>query len=101
MNSIKKEEGKRGKNLLVLYLDDSLVINFSLLVDWSSMDLEDLEPTLLVWQRNLNLSVETTWSKKGWVERIRSVGRHDELGSAEGVEAVHLVEELDQTATDK
>jgi hypothetical protein len=58
---------------------------------------EDLHSALLVRQGDLNLPVESSRSKQGGVERVRSVGRHDELRLAERVESVHLVEKLQGT----
>lgn len=79
------------------YLDDRLVVNLALLVDRSSVNLDDLEPTLLVRQGDLDLSVQSSRSEERGVERVRSVGGHDDLGSTERVETVHLVEKLKQT----
>lgn len=79
------------------YLDDRLVVNLALLVDRSSVNLDDLEPTLLVRQGDLDLSVQSSRSEERGVERVGPVGGHDDLGSTERVETVHLVEKLKQT----
>jgi hypothetical protein len=75
-------------------LDHRLVVDLALLVDRPGMDLEDLESRLLVRERDLNLPVEPARPKEGRVERVGPVGCHDDLGLAERVETVHLIEQL-------
>jgi len=58
------------------------------------VNLEDLKSTLLVRQWDLDLPVEAARAEKCWVQRVGSVGGHNEFRTAEGVEAVHLVEQL-------
>jgi len=56
------------------------------------------DKTLLppVWQRELNFSVKSAWPEEGRVERVRSVGCHDDFHVDCLVEAIHLIEQLDE-----
>mmetsp|Transcript_21145 Transcript_21145/g.36300 ORF Transcript_21145/g.36300 Transcript_21145/m.36300 type:complete len:231 (-) Transcript_21145:456-1148(-) len=59
-------------------------------------DLEHQSLLPPVWHRELDLPVETAGPEKGRVERVGSVGGHDHLDVHRLVEAVHLVEQLQQ-----
>ena len=72
-------------------LYNCLVINVLGLADGSRVDLQDFKTSLLVRQRNLNLPVQTTWTKQSRIEGVRSIRRHDQFRLAEGIETVHLV----------
>ena len=56
------------------------------------MNLEDLNSSLQVRKTKLYLSVESTWSGKGWIQGIWSVGGHEHFDIASGVESVELVD---------
>jgi len=49
---------------------------------------------LYIRQRELDLTVDTTWSDERWVERFDSVCRHDYFDIAACVETVELVEKF-------
>lgn len=55
---------------------------------------------LLVGQRNLNLSVQTSRTQQCRVESIWSVGGHYDLHSSQRIESVHLVEQFHQCPLD-
>ncbi|KAI3480031.1 hypothetical protein L1887_57807 [Cichorium endivia] len=84
----------------VAELDDGLVVELLLLGHRLGVDLEDLEARLLVGQRDLDLAVDTSRPHERRVERVGPVGGHDDLGLAEVVESVHLVEQLHERALD-
>lgn len=71
-----------------------------MLGDVTGVDFQDFHAALLIGQGNLNLSIETARSQQGRVERIGSVGRHDEFGLSEVVETVHLVQQFHQRTLD-
>lgn len=54
-----------------------LVVNLTMLCDIDSMYLQDLHAGLLIWQGNLNLSIEPSWPHKSRIQHIWSVGGHD------------------------
>ena len=58
------------------------------------------DQTLLasIGQRKLDLAVETARSQERRVERVRSIRGHDDLDVDRLIEAVHLVEQLEQNA---
>ena len=55
---------------------------------------------LLVRQGELNLPVDTTGTNERWVERLDLVRGHDDLHVVPRIEAVQLVEQLQQGALD-
>lgn len=55
---------------------------------------------LIVWQAELDAAVETPRAQERWIERIRTVCRHQHLDVATRVEAVELVDELEHRALD-
>lgn len=59
-------------------------------------DLENQTFLSSVWQRELNLAIQSPRPQQRWVQRVRSVGRHDDLDIDSLVKAVHLVEKLHQ-----
>ena len=76
----------------VAELDDSFVVEFLLLGDGFGVNLENLQSALFVGQWNFDFAIDSTRSHKRGVERVGSIGSHDDLCFAEVVEAVHLVE---------
>ena len=74
------------------HLDNRLVVNVAVLVDGPRVDLEDLKPRLLIWERYLDFAVEATGAHQCGIERVRSVRRHDELCAPERIKAIHLVQ---------
>ena len=88
-------EQKKSRSLLArrkTHLDDRLVVNLPVLVDGPRVDLEDLEPRLLVRERHLDFAVEAPGPHQCGIKRVRSVRRHDKFCASERVEAVHLVQ---------
>ncbi len=85
---------------LIAHLDHGLEVDLALGHDAAGVDLEDLQPPDLVGQRDLDLAVQPAGAEEGWVEGVRAVGRHDDLGLAEVVEAVELVEQFHQGSLD-
>lgn len=81
-------------------LDDGLEIEIGLFLKRLCMYAQDLESALIVRERDLNLAIEAAGTEEGGVERVRSVGGHDDLCLAEGGEAVHLVQKLHQRPLD-
>lgn len=65
-----------------------------MLGDGCGVDLQDLHAALLVGEGDFDLPVQTARAQESGVESIGAVGGHDQLGFAEIVEAIHLVEEL-------
>lgn len=84
----------------VAHLDDALEVDVALGDDALGVDLEDLEAADLVGQGDLDLAVEAAGAQQGGVEGVGAVGGHDDLGLAEVVEAVELVEQLHERALD-
>src|SRR5687768_13064129 len=58
------------------------------------MNLENLKSTNLVWQRNFDLTIQTSGTQQSRVKSIRSIGGHDDLGLAEVVKTIELVQKL-------
>jgi len=71
-----------------------LIVDFSVLGNSLSVDLEDIESTRFVWQWNLDFPIKSSWSKKSWIQSIRSVGGHNGLNLTKIVETIKLIEEL-------
>ena len=55
---------------------------------------------LNVWQRELNLPVDTTWSNKSGIEGLNLVGGHNDLNISPGVKTVELVQKLQHGTLD-
>ena len=85
---------------LVAHLDDALVVDLARDGDAGGVDLEHLEPPHLVRERDLDLAVEPAGAQQGRVERVGPVRGHNDLGAAEVVEAVELVQQFHQRALD-
>jgi len=81
-------------------LHHGLVVDVAVLGDAAGVNLENLESRRLVWQRDLDLSVESSGPQQRRVERVGSVGCHHHLHLSEVVEPVKLVEQLHQRALD-
>mmetsp|Transcript_5253 Transcript_5253/g.12581 ORF Transcript_5253/g.12581 Transcript_5253/m.12581 type:complete len:217 (+) Transcript_5253:362-1012(+) len=64
------------------------------------MDLQDLHSSLLVGQRDLHLSIQSTRSQQGGVQGVGAVRGHDDLDPAQVVEAVQLVQKFHQSSLD-
>ena len=58
------------------------------------VDLEDLHAALQLWQAELNLAIKTTGSGESRVESVRSVGSHEHLHVATGIETIKLIDDL-------
>ena len=56
-----------------------LVVDVAMLCDLGAVDLQDLQPRLLVGQRDLNLAVQPPRPQQRGVQHVRPVGRHDHL----------------------
>lgn len=56
------------------------------------VDLENLQTRRLVWQRYLDLPVESTWTKKGRIQDVGSIRRHHNLDGTECLESIQLVQ---------
>lgn len=84
----------------VAHLHDALEVDVALGDDALGVDLEDLEAADLVGQGDLDLAVEAAGAQERRVEGVGPVRGHDDLGLAEVVEAVELVEELHERPLD-
>jgi hypothetical protein len=84
----------------VAHLHHRLEVDLALLLHTRRVDLQYLQSACLVGQRNLDLPVQATGSEQGGVERIGSVGCHDDLGLSEVVETVELVEKFHECSLD-
>ena len=62
--------------------------------------LENMPLRLDVWQRELDLPVDTTWSDERRVKGLDLVGGHDDLDVPSGVETIELVQELQHSTLD-
>lgn len=71
-----------------------LIINIPTLVHLFRMNFQNLQPTLLVRKGNLNLSIETAGTEEGGVERVGTIGGHNDFGATKRFKTVHLVEKL-------
>ncbi|GMR51339.1 hypothetical protein PMAYCL1PPCAC_21534, partial [Pristionchus mayeri] len=60
-----------------------------------SVDLEDVRTSGKIWQRELDLPVESSGSHEGGVEGVGTVSRHEHLDVSAGVESVELVDQLE------
>ena len=49
-----------------------------------------------IWEREFNFSVETTWSKKGWIQSVLSIGSHDNFYVHWLVETIHLIQKFEK-----
>src|SRR5271156_4141188 len=58
------------------------------------MDLQNLVPSPLVGDLDLDLSVEPAWSPESWVQCVGPVGGRNHYDFAPGFEAVHQREQL-------
>lgn len=58
------------------------------------MNFQNVKASLLIGQRNLDLTIHTARSQQSRVKLIRSVSRHDALNLTEVIKAVELVEKL-------
>jgi len=64
------------------------------------MDFKDLYATLQVGQTELDLSVETAGSGQGWVQGVGSIGSHEHLDIASGIETIKLVDDFKHGSLD-
>jgi hypothetical protein len=64
----------------------------------SGVNAENLCAGLLVWQRELDLPVQTTRSKQGGIQDINSVGGSKNLDTVIGRETIQLVEKLQHSS---
>ena len=71
-----------------------LVVDRAALRDVLSVNLEDVEATRLVRQRNLNLTVKTTGTEQRGVESVGPICRHNGLDLSKVIETIELVEQL-------
>jgi hypothetical protein len=81
---------------LVAHLDNTLVVNLTLLLHTLGVDLENLHTANLVGQRDFNLSVQTTGTQQSRIEGVGSVCGHDDLCLSQVIETVELIEEFHQ-----
>lgn len=63
-------------------------------VHLARVNLEDVEASVLVGVRELDLSVDTARSQQSIVKDVNSVGRHDNLDLVRCLETIELVEQL-------
>lgn len=62
------------------------------------MDLEDLRPSVEVWQAELNLSVQSSRPHQSRVQCVRSVGGHEHLDVSSRLEPVKLVDNFEHSS---
>lgn len=58
------------------------------------MQPEDVHLGLLVWHRELDLSIDPSWSDQRRVEALDPVCGHNDLDVVSGVEAIELIKQL-------
>ena len=84
----------------IAHLDNTLEINLPVGNHALAVDLHNLQPPNLVRQADLDLPVQAARAEERGVEGVGAIRGHDDLGLAEVVEAVELVEQLHQRALD-
>lgn len=84
----------------IAHLDHAFKVDVALHHHARRVDFEDLQPAHLVGQRNLNLAIQPAGTQQSRVQRVGTIRRHDDLGLAEVVEAVQLVEQLHERPLD-
>lgn len=84
----------------IAHLDHALKVQVAINHHAVRVNLENLQATDLVGEGDLNLSVQATGSEQRGVEGVGSVCSHDDLGLAQVVETVQLVEQLHQRSLD-
>src|SRR4051794_25821209 len=58
------------------------------------MNFKNLLATANIWSRHNDATVETTWTKKSWIENVRTIGCSDQDHAFVGFKAVHFNEKL-------
>merc|ERR1712223_2248034 len=81
-------------------LHNSFEVNLAMLCDGVGVDLEHLHAGLLVRQRDLDLSIQSSRPQKSRVQGVWSVGCHNHLDLAKDIKTIHLVEQLHQGSLD-
>ena len=54
------------------------------------MNLKNLQTTSFIWQTNLQMNLQTTWSQHGLVYHIFSVGHSDDQNIVETVNSINF-----------
>ena len=80
------------------HLGDLPQVDSSGQVHLSRVDLQDVQTSLLVRRRELNLAIDATGTEQGRVKDVDAVGGHDDLDVLRSLEAVQLVEQLEHGA---
>ncbi|KAF3402178.1 hypothetical protein DPV78_004391 [Talaromyces pinophilus] len=78
----------------ITHLHYTLKIDFALGHHGTGMNLENFQTANLIRQRNFDLSVQTSSTKKSWVESIGPIRSHDNLCLSKIIETVELVEQF-------
>ena len=81
-------------------LGNGVVVDFAVLGNRFGVNLQDVDSACLVGEGNFNLSIETTWSEKGGVEGVRSIGSHHHFDLSKIIETIELVKELHKSSLD-
>ena len=81
-------------------LRDLLKVNPAGQVHLPRMDLENVETSILIWRRELDLAVNPSWSQESRVQDVDSVRGHDNLDVLRGLKSVQLVEQLQHGSLD-
>ena len=54
------------------------------------MDVENLKSTVLVGEGDLHVDLESSWSEKGLIDHVESVGHSDDEDVVQLIDSVHL-----------
>jgi len=62
------------------------------------MNLENLDATLEIREAELNFTIKTTRASESRVQRVRTIGGHEDLNISTGVETIKLIDDLKHSA---
>merc|ERR1719234_2921565 len=77
---------------------NSLVVNLAVLGYRVCMDFQHLHPCLLIWQRDLNFTVQPAGPQQSRIQGVGPIGGHDHFHLPKNLKAIHLVQQLHQSS---
>ena len=73
---------------------DLLKVNILSQLHILGVDTENFHSTYLIWDTDIDFSIETTSSSKGWVNSIRPIGGSDDDNLASSLSTIHESQKL-------
>ncbi len=78
-----------------------VVVHNAVCTHFRGMNVQNLEPALFIWERNLHMHLQTTWTQESLVYHVESIGHADDEDIIELVYTVHLYKQDEQKPDDE